>query len=180
MIRVGSGEHAVEAGDRDEMSGAESEIINSDSIVREENEDNRSGIRIEEDMSRERGDSEWGDGVGEETDQDEDWLFEGSQRYLIRSQITGEEESHHDEGSRSDGGGNESEQLEDMLILGSQEYIINSQTEEEEVTLHEEENGSRLAEPTEGTGNRVANETGSEDLDLNSGNGSEQGGTAEG
>ena len=73
MIRVGSGEHAAEAGDRDEMSGAESEIINSDSIVREENEDNRSGIRIEEDMSRERGDNEWGDGVGEETDQDEDW-----------------------------------------------------------------------------------------------------------
>ena len=100
--------------------------------------------------------------------------------YLIRSQITGEEESHHDEGSRSDGGGNESEQLEDMLIVGSQEYIINSQTEEEEVTLHEEENGSRLAEPTEGTGNRVANETGSEDLDINSGNGAEQGGTAKG
>ena len=67
-----------------------------------------------------------------------------------------------------------------MLIVGSQEYIINSQTVEEEVTLHEEENGSRLAEPTEGTGNRVANETGSEDLDLNSGNGSEQGGTAKG
>ena len=75
---VGSGEHAAEAGDRDEMSGAESEIINSDSIVREENEDNRSGVRIEEGMSRERGDSEWGDGVGEETDQDEVWLFEGS------------------------------------------------------------------------------------------------------
>ena len=64
MIRVGSGEHAAEAGDRDEMSGAESEIINSDSIVGEENEDNRSGIRIEEDMSRERGVRDWGDGVG--------------------------------------------------------------------------------------------------------------------
>ena len=67
-----------------------------------------------------------------------------------------------------------------MLIVGSQEYIISSQTVDEEEPLHEEENGSRLAEPTEGTENRVANETGSEDLDINSGNGAEQGGTAKG
>ena len=69
---------------------------------------------------------------------------------------------------------------ENIVIEGCQEYLIRSQTVDEEEPLHEEENGSRLAEPTEGTGNRVANETGSEDLDLNSGNGSEQGGTAKG
>ena len=67
-----------------------------------------------------------------------------------------------------------------MLIVGSQEYIISSQTVDEEEPLHEEENGSRLVEPTEGTENRVTNETGSEDLDINSGNGAEQGGTAKG
>ena len=92
----------------------------------------------------------------------------------------GEEESLHDEGSRSDGGGNESEQLEDMLIEGSQEYIIRSQTVDEEEPLREEGNGSRVVEPTEGTENRVANEIGSEDSDTNSGNGAEKGGTAKG
>ena len=92
----------------------------------------------------------------------------------------GEEESLHDEGSRSDGGGNESEQLEDMLIEGSQEYIIRSQTVDEEEPLREEENGSRVVEPAEETENRVANETENEDLDKNSGNGAEQGGTAKG
>ena len=172
-------EHAAEAGDRDEMSEAR-RVNNSDNIEMEGNEeDGRSGIRIEEDMSRERGENEWGDRVGEETDQDEGMLFEGSQIYSIRSQIMGEEESVHDEGSKRDGEGSESDELEDILIEGSQEYLITSQTVVEEEPFSEEGNISRL-EPAEGRENRVANETEREDSDTNSGNGAEQGETAKG
>ena len=51
---------------------------------------------------------------------------------------------------------------------------------EEEQPLCEEENGSRVVEPAEETENRVANEIGSKDLDINSGNGANQEGTAKG
>ena len=91
----------------------------------------------------------------------------------------GEEESLHDKVSRSDGEGNESEQLEDMLIEGSQDYFIRSQTVDEEEPLCEERNGSRVEEPTEGTVNRIANETGNEDSDTYSRNRAEKGGTVE-
>ena len=91
----------------------------------------------------------------------------------------GEEESFHDEGSKSDGEGNERDELEDILIEGSQEYLIRSQTVVEEEPFSEEGNISRL-EPAEGRENRVANETEREDSDTNSGNGAEQGETAKG
>ena len=84
------------------------------------------GIRIEDDMSRERGENERGDRVGEETDQDEDMWFEGSQGYFIRSQTMGEEESFHDEGSRSDGEGTQRAQFIEITLIQCYHQQLNN------------------------------------------------------